>query len=90
MLDTTISPQTNTGKRMSRTEGSGWGAGPMLYQVCPSCGKKKCIYDPVHGASHYMPFRCLAKYCKKRNYSDTLVRQSNAAYAESMGLTKTP
>lgn len=43
---------------MSRTKGSGWGAGPLLYQVCPGCGKKKCIYDPIDGAEWHKPFRC--------------------------------
>lgn len=71
---------------MSRTPGSGWGAGPMLYQICPVCGKKKCIYDPITQAEHYKPFRCLAKLCKERSHSDTLVRQSNKAYAELLKL----
>jgi hypothetical protein len=29
---------------MSRTKGSGWGSGPMLWQVCPICGKKRALY----------------------------------------------
>lgn len=66
---------------MARTKGSGWGAGPMLYQVCPGCGKKKCYYDPIEGAEHYKPFRCISKDCadenghKKRYDSDTLIRK---------------
>ena len=29
---------------MSRTKGSGWGGGPILYQRCPLCEKKKAMY----------------------------------------------
>lgn len=75
---------------MSRTEGSGWGAGPMLYQFCPICGKKKCIYDPIFRVEHYKPFRCLAKNCKERSDSDILIRQSNAAYAKLIAENKRP
>jgi len=32
---------------MSRTKGSGWGGGVMLYQICPKCDKKKVLYDPL-------------------------------------------
>lgn len=69
---------------MSRTKGSGWGGGIMLYQVCPICGKKKALYDPIHGATHYKPFKCTAKSCKdefgrkNRFDSDTLLRMSYA------------
>lgn len=65
-----------------RTKGSGWGGGTMLYQLCPLCGKKKVLYDPIIGAEYYKPFRCTAKYCedeyghKNRFYSDTLLRLS--------------
>lgn len=60
---------------MARTPGSGWGAGPLLYQICPKCGKKKCIYDRIHGAEWYMPFRCTS--CKERSDSDTLIRKKH-------------
>lgn len=73
---------------MSRTPGSGWGAGPMLYQICAICGKKKAIYDPVHDAPGYLPFRCLAKNCKQRFSSDTLIRQSNKAYSDFLSQSK--
>jgi hypothetical protein len=32
---------------MSRTKGSGWGAGPMLWQKCALCDKKKALYDEI-------------------------------------------
>lgn len=60
---------------MARTPGSGWGGGPLLYQKCPHCGKKKCIYDPIHGAEWHLPFRCIS--CKERNYDDTLLRRAH-------------
>jgi transposase-like protein len=55
---------------MSRTEGSGWGGGPMLYQKCPFCGKKKVIYDWINSLAG-IPFKCTA--CKERFSSDTLI-----------------
>lgn len=55
-----------------RTKGSGWGGGPLLYQPCPKCGKKKAYYDPVYGIR--ADFRCTA--CKARFMSDTLIRQT--------------
>jgi hypothetical protein len=54
---------------MSRTKGSGWGGGVLLYQICPLCGKKKAIYDYW---SHGNPFKCLS--CKERFSSDDLIR----------------
>ena len=58
---------------MSRTKGSGWGAGPMLYQLCICCGKKKAVYDIIPMAEWHKPFRCLS--CKERFDSDILVRK---------------
>lgn len=58
---------------MARTPGSGWGGGPLLYQICPKCTKKKCIYDYIHGAEWHDPFRCLS--CKQRSDSDTLIKR---------------
>ena len=55
---------------MARTEGSGWGGGTLLYQVCPHCGKKKAIYD---WHSEIPVFKCTA--CKKRFNSETLLRK---------------
>lgn len=55
---------------MSRTKGSGWGGGPILYQRCPHCGKKRVMYDPV---SELPPFKCTA--CKRRFYSDSLIHR---------------
>jgi len=61
---------------MARTPGSGWGAGPLLYQICPKCGKKKCYYSPLPSPdSWYMPFRCVN--CKERSDSDTLIRKKH-------------
>ena len=60
---------------MARTAGSGWGAGPLLYQVCPKCGKKKVYYDwnDYGGAD----FKCTS--CKERFYSKILVRLKYAS-----------
>ena len=52
---------------MSRTKGSGWGAGPLYYQKCPFCGKKKAIYNPLGNCS---PFKCTS--CKRRFHSTLL------------------
>ncbi len=56
---------------MSRTKGSGWGGGVLLYQLCPLCGKKKAYYDwtDIFGLPS---FRCT--YCKERFDSDTLIK----------------
>jgi rubredoxin len=60
---------------MSRTPGSGWGAGPILWQLCPKCGKRKCYYAPINQdeLKHYKPFRCTA--CKARFDSENLIKQ---------------
>lgn len=29
---------------MARTPGSGWGAGPPTFQICPACGRKTLVY----------------------------------------------
>lgn len=66
---------------MARTKGSGWGGGPLLYQICPGCGQKKCYYDPIPNAEYYKPFRCLSKKCRPTNArydSDTLIRKTHA------------
>jgi hypothetical protein len=62
------------GVKMSRTPGSGWGAGPTLWQVCPFCGKKKAFYHPINydELRHYKPFKCTA--CKERFDSDKLLK----------------
>ena len=53
---------------MARTPGSGWGAGPLLYQVCPKCKKKKCYYyHPLH------TFKCTA--CNEWVDSNDLIRR---------------
>lgn len=65
---------------MARTPGSGWGGGPMLYQICPKCGKKKCFFDPIHGAEWHKPFRCISKEChptRERYDSDSLIRKTH-------------
>ena len=53
---------------MSRTQGSGWGGGVLLYQVCPHCGKKKAYYTQ----QDYSPFKCTS--CKEYFDSNTLLR----------------
>ena len=57
---------------MVRTKGSGWGAGTILYQLCPKCGKKKAIFDPLVGQAWYNPFRCIS--CKEHFNADNLLR----------------
>jgi hypothetical protein len=57
---------------MSRTKGSGWGGGTLLYQICPYCGKKKVIFQWIEGDLASIPFKCTA--CLKRFSSDTLLR----------------
>lgn len=54
---------------MARTKGSGWGGGPLLYQKCPHCDKKKVYYDPVDGI--IPSFKCTG--CKERFNSSTLI-----------------
>lgn len=56
---------------MSRTKGSGWGGGVMLYQICPYCGKKKVLYQPCRDIP---PFHCTA--CKTDFWSDTLITKT--------------
>ena len=56
---------------MSRTKGSGWGGGPMLYQVCPLCDKKKALYDPI---DFIPPYKCT--WCKKRFRSKSLITKT--------------
>ena len=56
---------------MSRTKGSGWGGGVILYQLCPFCGKKKAIYDWF--STDCAPFKCTN--CKKRFHSELLLRK---------------
>ena len=56
---------------MSRTKGSGWGGGVMLYQRCPDCAKKKALFKPLE---YLPPFYCTA--CGIRFYSETLIRRT--------------
>jgi len=58
---------------MSRTPGSGWGGGVILYQKCPKCNKKKAMYDK--GPLDIPPFRCT--WCKETFYSKDLIRQKH-------------
>ena len=53
---------------MARTKGSGWGGGPLLYQKCPHCSKKKVYYDPMQ---YIPPFKCT--WCKERFNSTVLL-----------------
>jgi len=62
---------------MARTKGSGWGAGPILWQICPLCGKKKAYYDYNSAFGGYF-FRCT--WCKERipfDQADNLIKQTN-------------
>ena len=52
---------------MSRTKGSGWGGGVILYQICPYCNRKKAMYI---GYSFSM-FKCTA--CKRYFNSNKLL-----------------
>ena len=56
-------------KPMSRTKGSGWGGGAILYQICPKCGKKKAMFIGSHVGS---PYKCTS--CKHSFYSSELKR----------------
>ena len=56
---------------MTRTKGSGWGGGVLLYQIHRGCGKKKAIYDPIPGSDLY-PFRCIK--CKRRFWDSFLLK----------------
>lgn len=56
---------------MSRTKGSGWGGGVLLYQLCPFCNKKKVIYDWI--GVLMSPFKCTS--CRRLFNSDTLIRR---------------
>jgi hypothetical protein len=58
---------------MSRTKGSGWGGGPLLYQIHEKCGKKKAYYDPFPHIGH--DFKCT--YCKERFYSNKLIKSTH-------------
>lgn len=59
---------------MARTEGSGWGAGPLLWQPCPECAKKKVLYR--YGAGFIDSyFWCYV--CKKEVKSETLIRKTH-------------
>lgn len=62
-------------ERMSRTKGSGWGAGTLLYQLHRGCGKKKAIYDPIPDTG-INPFKCL--YCRRRFWDSSLLRYKYA------------
>lgn len=56
---------------MARTPGSGWGAGPIKWQVHDKCGKKKAYYDWQDWTIE--KWYCTA--CKERFFSDTLARE---------------
>ena len=59
---------------MSRTKGSGWGGGIILYQRCPCCGKKKAYFDPL---TFGVPvFKCTS--CKERFSSVSLIRRTHS------------
>lgn len=62
---------------MARTKGSGWGGGPILYQACNCCGKKKAYFDPLNdpSISHWKPFRCTS--CKERFDSNVLIKKTH-------------
>jgi len=57
---------------MARTKGSGWGGGVILYQLCPMCGKKKVLYDPLPYNFH--DFKCTS--CKERFSANNLIRKT--------------
>lgn len=56
---------------MSRTKGSGWGAGPMLWQKCPKCGKKRALFD-----YNLSRFRCTACDEYFRDETGLLIRSA--------------
>ena len=65
---------------MSRTKGSGWGAGALFYQVCPFCGKKKVLHRYFEANQNH--FKCTS--CKERFGSDTLIRTVYKSVAERL------
>jgi len=67
---------------MARTKSSGWGGGVMKYQVCPLCGKKKALYDPIPDCGSYHEFKCT--WCKERFNSTTLYRTASVSVYERM------
>ena len=60
---------------MSRTPGSGWGAGPLLYQICPKCGKKKAIFKYIDNIGF---LHCTLKACHAWTQPDTMIRKTVA------------
>jgi len=56
---------------MSRTKGSGWGGGIILYQVCPKCDKKKAMFI---GYSCGSSFKCTS--CREYFNSDKLIHKT--------------
>ncbi len=60
-----------------RTKGSGFGGGVILYQTCKVCGNKKSYYSPI-SVTFVPPFKCTYKLCKKRFYSDELIKKTYA------------
>ena len=58
---------------MSRTKGSGWGAGVLFYQICPFCGKKKVLYRYFDWSHSH--FKCTS--CKEIFQSNTLLRTTS-------------
>ena len=55
---------------MSRTKGSGWGGGTILYQVCPKCTRKKAMFIGYGFGSH---FKCTS--CKEYFNSNELIHK---------------
>lgn len=60
---------------MSRTEGSGWGGGVLLYQICPYCGQKKAYFNNSTVSS--LPrFKCTNTMCRKMFNSTILIHKT--------------
>ena len=59
---------------MARTKGSGWGAGPILWQICPLCGKKKVYY------AYILEYHFRCTHCKNKiphDKTEGLIKQTN-------------
>jgi hypothetical protein len=59
---------------MSRTRGSGWGGGVILYQICPKCGQKKVYYNPLLISGFNLDFKCTNGKCRERFADGELLR----------------
>ena len=53
--------------------GKAWGAGLILWQVCPNCDKRGMYYNDKIPAYGVNKFYC--KYCKNWDFGRNLIQQ---------------